>query len=737
MSPAPPTAEELTAYLSGALPQERFAAVDRWLEQLPEDEATRVLTAAEATLPRLHLDCPSDPPTESFCSELPRSRLQREDLIGEGGMAVVLRATDRSLKRVVALKVLKPRLPTETLEDYYQREQAFRREAALTAALVHPAIPPVYDIGRAEGRPAFTMQRLAGRTLADAVEGQRFPALGLIAPFLRVVEAIAFAHSNSIVHRDLTPRNILIGDFGAVYVLDWGIAVHPGEGAGTCMGTPGWMAPEQFMAEPASPRMDVFALGGLLYLLLTGHSHRPNLTTPGVLELSRLDARGVPRGLAAVARRCLSIAPASRYASAAEVGEELRRWLDEGLTLAQEAGAWERAWLRLRRSRQARATAITSLMVAGCILGAWWWHHHDAIRTAQTRVARIAEAVDVSQPDAVRLALAEIGPIRREFPDLPAATALAERLQAAQDLHAQQAQVAQQRAALSRLLQRARRTGPWSSEVEDWRQALATVGIALDQPTVPWRTHPLANEIAESLIWTWRAMVGHGDQQQALQAAALLTAGGPDPAWQALGRVCATSQFQAHDPMFPEDADGQAALANPDSAGVILAVFAPAPQLDARAWEVLRDRPGAFWPLIAAGRAALATGDLHAAQHLGLVASGAEPDSIYPPLLLAYTALGRNDDADLARAVGRGLRLNPAHAELLALQAVTLARAGHREDAQRVIDQLGGAHLQYHLQHRVGHPMERTVDALVQAGLSIPAAMPDLGPLVPAEHGHE
>lgn len=733
----PPTSADVAAYLGGALPADRFAIIDQWLEGLPEDEATRILSEAEAAMPKVRLDVPAppEPPTEAYCSELPRSRLRREAVLGEGGMAVVAQAIDRSLERVVALKVLKARQPHESLEQYHLREGAFRREAALTASLVHPAIPPVYDIGRAEGRPAFTMQRLAGRTLADAMRDTPVPALGLIAPFLRVVEAIAFAHSREIVHRDLTPGNILIGDFGAVYVLDWGIAVRMGEGAGTRTGTPAWMAPEQIMGGPADLRMDVFALGGLLHLLLTGRGPRPDATRPGYLVLDGLQDRAVPRGLAAVARRCLGERD-ERYPSAAEVAAELRRWLDEGITLAQEAGPWERAWLRLRRSRQARAILGGALAVLVSAVLALWWHHHDALQTARARLARIAAAVDVSQPDAVRLAITEVEPIRAEHPDLPAAAALAERLRTAGDLLNRQAQVAAQRAALSALLQRTRRTGPWSDEVMDWQRALATVGVPLADAAPPWQSHPLAAEIAESLAWTWRAAASHGDQTLARQAATMLSAGGPSAGWRALGRVCTSSRFQAHDPSFSAGPDGIATLADPESAGVAMALFAPAPALDDRAWEVLRDRPGAFWPLIAAGRAALATNDFHAAQHLGLVASGVEPDSIYPPLLLAYAAMSLGDDADLARAVGRGLRLSPEHAELLALEAVTLVRGGHREDAQRVIDRLGGAHLQYHLQHRVGHPMERTVDALVTAHLQIPAAPPDLGPLVPNGSGH-
>jgi len=274
--------------------------------------------------------------------------------------------------------------------------------------------------------------------------------------------------------------------------------------------------------------------------------------------------------------------------------------------------------------------------------------------------------------------------------------------------------------------------------VQEWQTALADVGIALKStaPLPSWQDHPVARDMAEALVWAWRAAAERNQLDEAARAAQALAISGPTPGWRALGRVCAVSRFQAHDPALPAGVDAAAALAEPDSAGTVMAVFAPSAAINARAWEVLRDRPGDFWPLIAAGRAALSQQDLTSAQHLGLVASGADPDSMYPPLILAYEALARGDTADLSRAVGRGFRINPDHTEFQALQAVTLVRAGHRADAQAVIDRIGAAHLPFHMQHRVGHPMERTVDALVQTGLRIPVVTPDLGPLVPDGQSH-
>lgn len=733
-----PTADDLTAYLAGTLPGERFAAVDAWLAGLPDERAARLLEEAGARCKPLRLDVVAPAPEEpGFAAERARLRLDPSGAIGEGGMAVVRRALDRALEREVALKVLRPRGADESLEQYSLRAHAFRREAALTAALEHPAIPPVHDIGQVGGRPAFTMQRLAGGTLAERLRDEPPPALHLIETLLRAAEAIAFAHSRGIVHRDLAPANILVGDFGAVHVVDWGAAERIGAGGGLCIGTPGWMAPEQAAGAPADPRMDVFALGALLHLLLTGRGPRPDPAHPGRPDLAGLAARGIPRGLAAVARRCLD-EPGRRYGDAGAVVAELRRWLDDGITLAQEAGRLERAWLGLRRSPQARRAAAAALLIVLAAGSAWWLHRRDARRMAIERIGRIAGAVDLRHPEAVRLALAETEAVGAAHPALPEVRALSERLRAASEVLAQHERLAAVQDRFRRLLDHIRRTGPWPGELREWSAALAEVGIDMadGRPPPAWRDHPLALGIAESLVWAWRAAAERGGAGTAARAAAILADGGPTPGWRALGRACSRSRFLAHDPVLPEGADAEAALAEFDSAAVTMAVFAPVAAINARAGEVLRDRPGDFWPLIAAARAALAAGDLAAAERLGLVASGAEPASMYPPLILAYAALARDDGDGLARAVGRGLRINPDHSELLALQAVALARGGRSAAAQDLVDRIGAGHLQYHLQHRVGHPMERTVDALLATGLRIGAAAPDLGPLVP-DHRHQ
>jgi serine/threonine protein kinase len=257
--------------------------------------------------------------------------------IDQGGMGTVYRARDRDLERDVALKVL-------TLADPSERAAArVLREARILAQLEHPAIVPVHDVGRlADGRVYYVMKRVRGRRLdvhvREAAPGLR-ERLGI---FLRLCEAAAFAHAHGVVHRDLKPENVMVGPFGEVLVMDWGVAkilaeaapaaapavpvvAAPDGGAttapgvtaqGTVLGTPGYMAPEQARGdvEAVDARADIWALGAILHFLLAG---RP----PAAAGLD-LDA-SVPRPLRAVCLTALAPAPEERYASVPDLAEDV------------------------------------------------------------------------------------------------------------------------------------------------------------------------------------------------------------------------------------------------------------------------------------------------------------------------------------------------------------------------------------------------------------------------------
>jgi serine/threonine-protein kinase len=251
---------------------------------------------------------------------------------------------DRRIHRSVALKVMLQK--TMASADLRRR---FLREARVQGQLEHPAIVPVHDIGMtADGRPYFTMKRVRGMTLRqvlDALRGgdptakQRFGQRKLLTAFATVCQAVDFAHRRGVVHRDLKPENVILGDFGEVYVLDWGIAGLLGaederageeriEAAseknltvpGTMMGTPQYMAPEQ-LAGRADARSDVYALGLLLYEIATGQR-----MTAETAE-SQTAATAAPE-LLDLARRATNVDPGKRLATARDIHEAVDRFLD-------------------------------------------------------------------------------------------------------------------------------------------------------------------------------------------------------------------------------------------------------------------------------------------------------------------------------------------------------------------------------------------------------------------------
>ncbi|MBL8625746.1 MAG: serine/threonine protein kinase [Myxococcales bacterium] len=271
------------------------------------------------------------------------ARYQLGAAIGAGGMGEVVSASDRRIGRDVAVKRTKG-VPGPELAA------RFLREAQIQGRLDHPAIVPVYDLGVDEhGRPYFVMKRLAGTALADVLAGGPPDARArrrLLAAFVDVCLAVEFAHTRGVIHRDLKPANIMLGDFGEVYVLDWGVARVLRDGperagddivsldgrgthAGAVLGTPGYMAPEQARGDAVTPASDLYALGATLFEILTGAAF-----ARGVLDTSGLDPvpshRGadVPPELDAICARALAPAPADRFASARALADAVQGYLD-------------------------------------------------------------------------------------------------------------------------------------------------------------------------------------------------------------------------------------------------------------------------------------------------------------------------------------------------------------------------------------------------------------------------
>lgn len=733
MTSLPPSDTDLRRYAAGTLDTARFQEIDAWLATLPESEVERLLTAAGIAEPATTLPVASSAAPESgFRTTQYASRLAPGTTIGQGGMAEILTAHDQVLGRTVALKVMRPRGASEPFPAFLARQELFRREAAITAILEHPAIPPVYDVGQLDGRAAFTLHRIEGRTLEQVVRSGERSRADLLELLARVTDAVAYAHARGVVHRDLTSANILVAGFGAVYVIDWGLAGRCGEGDSLSVGTPGWMAPEQAQGAPPDPRQDVFALGRLLLFVLSPPD-QPLSATP---EAEQAAIAHLPAGLRALVGRCLDPDAPRRYPDGSAVAAELHRWLSEGVTLAQDAGGAVRLWIRLRRSRQARVAVLLILLATLLALASWWRIATRDEQLAVERVARIARETALDRPEALAVGLAEARAVVAEHPGLIPAATLVARLQVAADVAAQHAQQAQVSAALDRLLQRTRVLGPWADQIDDWLAALRQAGLALDaqhpeadEPVL--RTHPQAALLAAGLPFLWRAERERGATGEAERTAKLLAAAGPTPGWQAFGRQLQITVFTAHDPTFCVCPDSEAILAEPAAAAVALAIYGPEARLTAYAQARLRDAPGDFWPLLAAARAARAAPDDQLAERLALVASGAEPDSLLPRLVLAYIALDHAAWPELLAQAERALHADPGNIEAKVLRTVAWARLGRLDEARTALAALPAGHLQYHLQHPVGHPMEGAVRALIEAGLLIPAAPADLGPLVP------
>jgi predicted ATPase len=269
----------------------------------------------------------------SFSSgDVLRGRYRLDSQIGRGGMGVVYRATDLELHRRVAVKVI-----SENSSD--DARERLIREARAAAALNHPHIVSVYDVGEANGLPFFVMELVEGPSLSKTppTELSRIVELGL-----QICAALEHAHTNNIVHRDLKPDNVLVSTTGqSIKLADLGLAL-PGHGArisraGLVLGTPSYMAPEQALGHEVDARTDLYALGVLLYELTTGrvpfkgddplavvsqHVHAPAVP-PRVLRPD------VPRPLEILILRLLEKNPAARFQTATEVAAALHNCLDE------------------------------------------------------------------------------------------------------------------------------------------------------------------------------------------------------------------------------------------------------------------------------------------------------------------------------------------------------------------------------------------------------------------------
>jgi serine/threonine protein kinase len=432
-------------------------------------------------------------------------RYQLQGEIARGGMGAVLRGRDVDLGRDLAIKVL--------LEKHAQRVDVRRRfieEAQIGGQLQHPGVVPVYDIGRFGERPFFTMKLVKGQTLAHllaeradyTLDRPRF--LGIA---LQVAQALAYAHAKGVIHRDLKPANIMVGAFGEVQVMDWGLAKVLAEGgiadeakasrehqppedatqirtarssgsgvgteteAGSLLGTPAYMPPEQATGEVArlDRRADVFGLGAILCEILTGMPPYVGRSSEEVRRkaangdladaTARLDGCGADQELVALTKACLSPEAIDRPKDAQAVADTLTAYLDSVQDRLHEAELAE-AEARAKASEEVKRRRLTLALAATVLLalslagggGLWYQRHVSAQREeAARREAELREGVaaaldkvtDLRQRarwgearavlEQVRQRLEPSGPddLRRQVEQAQADLALVDRLDAA------------------------------------------------------------------------------------------------------------------------------------------------------------------------------------------------------------------------------------------------------------------------------------------------------------------
>jgi tetratricopeptide (TPR) repeat protein/tRNA A-37 threonylcarbamoyl transferase component Bud32 len=301
------------------------------------------------------------------------------EVLGHGGMGVVYKAWHQRLKRHVALKMLRAGAHASR-----EANLRFRIEAEAVARLQHPNIVQIHEIGDHDGLPFFALEFVAGDTLDHLVEKGPLPPRRAAELVETVARAVGHAHQRGVVHRDLKPSNVLLTADGAPKVADFGLAKRLDDEQrgqtreGAVVGTPSYMAPEQAQGRvhEIGPATDVYALGTILYELLAGAPPFRGATTLETLmqviheepPAPRRLRRGVPRDLEIIALKCLQKDPARRYGTAAELADDLRRWLDGEPIKARPAGVWERAAKWARRRPAAAALLVVSAVAALALL---------------------------------------------------------------------------------------------------------------------------------------------------------------------------------------------------------------------------------------------------------------------------------------------------------------------------------------------------------------------------------
>jgi WD40 repeat protein len=370
----------------------------------PPDPAP--LPRTDVSLPRgavissLPATLPPDPAIQPDAPELPA--VPGYEILGElgrGGMGVVYKALHLRLNRVVAVKMI--------LGGAHASEAdlvRFLAEAEAVAHLQHLNIVQIYGSGQHKGLPFFTLEFVPGGSLADKVRAAPLPPRAAAHLIEQLARGVGYAHAQGVVHRDLKPGNVLLGADGTPKVTDFGLAKRVEGGAGltrtgTVMGTPSYMAPEQAGGQKdVGPAADIYALGAILYELLTG---RPPFQAPTAVDTvmqvvtnepvppRRLQPK-LPRDLETICLKCLQKEPHRRYASAAELADDLARFREDRPIVARPVGRLERGWRWCKRNPVPATMAAT--LAAGALVALYFLNAERTRTLHNLERARSAEA---------------------------------------------------------------------------------------------------------------------------------------------------------------------------------------------------------------------------------------------------------------------------------------------------------------------------------------------------------
>jgi serine/threonine protein kinase len=271
------------------------------------------------------------------------ARYEITGIAGHGGMGTVYIARDQVLDREVAVKVI------DIADRRGSRASRLQREARILSRLDHPGIVPIHDAGQlADGRAFYVMKLVNGRGLDEMIREQA-PLDNRLTLFSRILDAVAFAHAHGVVHRDLKPENVMVGSFGEVYVMDWGVAQDGSDLEPAIVGTPGFMPPEQESASAVDRRADIFALGALLANLAGGEVAAP---------------------LRAIANKARHSDPDRRYQSVEAFAADLSRFRNQDPVAAYRESARERI-VRLYRRYELPILLLLAYIVMRFILLIW------------------------------------------------------------------------------------------------------------------------------------------------------------------------------------------------------------------------------------------------------------------------------------------------------------------------------------------------------------------------------